>query len=489
MRSAPIPSCSATTPSRCRASGEIAPDGIVISPGPGRPEDGGVSMAVVAELAGEVPILGVCLGHQCIGQVFGARIVAAPELMHGKTSAIFHTGVGVFAEMPNPFEATRYHSLIVERDSIPDVLEVTAETADGIVMGLRHRELPIEGVQFHPESILTTVGPDCSRTSSASLGAAAADYAMPVGPPPVFAGRAGGASWSCPSIRDRFATVMVTVVPGLTATGRRSGSATCTIPSWDWIDGRLADLHRIEARALQRRDGGRLRCRPPRRARGPSDGPLETTRFTLALAGSWAPAAGVVLITSFLGTVGDGCLVIVPHWNPAWPRRLHAVVWSSPLHVGHGVVVDWREDADRASRAERSGPDLGLCMHTMFCWVQVLLNWTLAWSPSDCNSALAAVTDCAHEVGDVHGRALGAGDERHRVALLAPWPPWRGRCGHLGVGGVRGRRCRLHLGLEAVVLQGPLGRGHVLPGHVGHGEGRARALPRCATSPRSCRGR
>jgi anthranilate synthase component 2 len=150
---------------------EVGPDGIVISPGPGRPEDGGVSMAVVEELAGELPILGVCLGHQCIGQVFGARIVAAPELMHGKTSAIFHTGVGVFADMPNPFEATRYHSLIVDRDSIPDVLEVTAETADGIVMGLRHREVPIEGVQFHPESILTSVGPDLLTNFLGSLGA------------------------------------------------------------------------------------------------------------------------------------------------------------------------------------------------------------------------------------------------------------------------------------------------------------------------------
>jgi len=146
-------------------------DGIVISPGPGRPEDGGVSMAVVAELGGELPILGVCLGHQCIGQVFGARIVAAPELMHGKTSPIFHTGVGVLAELPNPFEATRYHSLIVERASIPAALEVTAETVDGIVMGLRHRDLPIEGVQFHPESILTTAGPDLLANFLGSLGA------------------------------------------------------------------------------------------------------------------------------------------------------------------------------------------------------------------------------------------------------------------------------------------------------------------------------
>ena len=149
----------------------IGADGIVISPGPGRPEDGGVSMAVVAELGGESPILGVCLGHQCIGQVFGARVVLAPELMHGKTSPIFHTGVGVFADMPNPFEATRYHSLIVDRDSLPDILEVTAETADGIVMGLRHRDLPIEGVQFHPESILTDVGPDLLANFLRALGA------------------------------------------------------------------------------------------------------------------------------------------------------------------------------------------------------------------------------------------------------------------------------------------------------------------------------
>jgi len=146
-------------------------DGIVISPGPGRPEDGGVSMAVVAELAGELPILGVCLGHQCIGQVYGARIVPAAELMHGKTSAIFHTGVGVFTDMPNPFEATRYHSLIVDRDSLPDVLEVTAETLDGVVMGLRHRELAVEGVQFHPESILTGAGPDLLSNFLGALGA------------------------------------------------------------------------------------------------------------------------------------------------------------------------------------------------------------------------------------------------------------------------------------------------------------------------------
>ncbi len=136
-----------------------APDAVIISPGPGRPENSGISLAVVAELGGEIPLLGVCLGHQCIGQAFGGRIVPAAELMHGKTSAIFHTGTGVFADLPNPFEATRYHSLVVERASLPDVLDVTAETADGVVMGLRHRQLGIEGVQFHPESILTTTGP------------------------------------------------------------------------------------------------------------------------------------------------------------------------------------------------------------------------------------------------------------------------------------------------------------------------------------------
>jgi anthranilate synthase/aminodeoxychorismate synthase-like glutamine amidotransferase len=136
-----------------------APDAVIISPGPGRPENSGVSLDVVTELGGQITMLGVCLGLQCIGQAFGGRVVAAPVLMHGKTSAIFHTGVGVFTDLPNPFEATRYHSLIVERESLPDVLEVTAETADGVIMGLRHRELGIEGVQFHPESILTPTGP------------------------------------------------------------------------------------------------------------------------------------------------------------------------------------------------------------------------------------------------------------------------------------------------------------------------------------------
>jgi anthranilate synthase/aminodeoxychorismate synthase-like glutamine amidotransferase len=146
-----------------------APDAVLISPGPGRPEDGGVSLAVVDELGGQIPLLGVCLGLQCIGQAYGGRVVAAPVLMHGKTSAIFHTGVGVFTDLPNPFEATRYHSLVIDRDSLPDVLEVTAETADGVVMGLRHRQLGVEGVQFHPESILTPTGP---RLLANFLGAA-----------------------------------------------------------------------------------------------------------------------------------------------------------------------------------------------------------------------------------------------------------------------------------------------------------------------------
>jgi anthranilate synthase/aminodeoxychorismate synthase-like glutamine amidotransferase len=135
------------------------PDFVIISPGPGRPENSGVSLAVVSELGGEIPLLGVCLGLQCIGQAAGGQVVAAPVLMHGKTSAIFHTGTGVFAGLPSPFEATRYHSLIVDRPSLPDTLEITAETADGIIMGLRHKETGVEGVQFHPESILTPTGP------------------------------------------------------------------------------------------------------------------------------------------------------------------------------------------------------------------------------------------------------------------------------------------------------------------------------------------
>jgi anthranilate synthase/aminodeoxychorismate synthase-like glutamine amidotransferase len=136
----------------------LEPDAVLISPGPGRPEDAGVSNAVIPRLGGKVPILGVCLGHQCIGQAFGAAVVRAPMVMHGKTSPVSHRGTGVLAGLPNPFEATRYHSLVVDRASLPEALEVTAETPDGVVMALRHRELPIEGVQFHPESILTSGG-------------------------------------------------------------------------------------------------------------------------------------------------------------------------------------------------------------------------------------------------------------------------------------------------------------------------------------------
>ena len=138
----------------------LDPDAVLISPGPGRPEDAGVSNVVIERFAGERPILGVCLGHQCIGQVFGGEIVRAPAVMHGKTSMISHDGAGVLAGLPNPFEATRYHSLVVDRASVPDVLEVTAESEDGTLMALRHRELPVEGVQFHPESVLTHAGKD-----------------------------------------------------------------------------------------------------------------------------------------------------------------------------------------------------------------------------------------------------------------------------------------------------------------------------------------
>jgi anthranilate synthase component 2 len=137
---------------------ELDPDGVLVSPGPGRPEDAGLSNDVILHFAGRRPVFGVCLGHQCIGQVFGGEVVRAPEIMHGKTSQIRHTGAGVFAGLPDPLEATRYHSLVVERASVPDVLEITAETDDGLVMGLRHREHDVEGVQFHPESILTASG-------------------------------------------------------------------------------------------------------------------------------------------------------------------------------------------------------------------------------------------------------------------------------------------------------------------------------------------
>jgi anthranilate synthase component II len=135
------------------------PDGVVISPGPGRPADAGVSNEVVAAVAGRRPLLGVCLGHQCVGAVYGGRVVQAPELVHGKTSRIYHRAEGVLAGLPVPFEATRYHSLVLDRSTLPAALKVTAETADGLVMGLVHREHDVEGVQFHPESVLTGVGP------------------------------------------------------------------------------------------------------------------------------------------------------------------------------------------------------------------------------------------------------------------------------------------------------------------------------------------
>ncbi len=136
----------------------LDPDGVLVSPGPGTPDDAGVSIDVIERFAGHRPVLGVCLGHQCIGQLYGGDVVRAPELMHGKTSVMQHTDRGVFAGLPNPLEATRYHSLIVERSTMPDELDITAETRDGIVMGVRHRELDVEGVQFHPESVLSVAG-------------------------------------------------------------------------------------------------------------------------------------------------------------------------------------------------------------------------------------------------------------------------------------------------------------------------------------------
>jgi len=138
----------------------LEPDAVLVSPGPGRPEDAGISSGLIRRLGGRVPVLGVCLGHQCIGEVFGGRVVPAPSLMHGKTSMVHHRGQGVLAGLPSPFEATRYHSLVVEAESLPAELELTAWTDDGVVMGVRHRELEVEGVQFHPESILTGVGHD-----------------------------------------------------------------------------------------------------------------------------------------------------------------------------------------------------------------------------------------------------------------------------------------------------------------------------------------
>jgi anthranilate synthase component II len=142
----------------------LKPEAVVISPGPGRPEDAGISLELIEQLGKELPILGVCLGHQSIGQVFGGKIIPAPELMHGKTSQVSHNGVGVFQGLENPLTATRYHSLVIERETCPDVLEITAWVEDNTIMGVRHRNYPhIQGVQFHPESVLTSSGKQLLR--------------------------------------------------------------------------------------------------------------------------------------------------------------------------------------------------------------------------------------------------------------------------------------------------------------------------------------
>ena len=142
---------------------KLQPDRIVISPGPCTPKEAGISVEAIQRLAGKIPILGVCLGHRSIGEAFGGEVVRAERLMHGKTSMIRHDGRSIFESLPNPFEATRYHSLIVRRDTLPSCLEISAETAEGEIMGLRHRSLAVEGVQFHPESILTRPGKDILR--------------------------------------------------------------------------------------------------------------------------------------------------------------------------------------------------------------------------------------------------------------------------------------------------------------------------------------
>jgi len=136
----------------------MSPGSIVISPGPGRPENSGIIIQTIQEFSGKIPILGVCLGHQAIGAAFGGEVVGAPSIMHGKTSEVFHDGRTIFEGLPNPFRATRYHSLVVSPQSLPSCLEISAKTEDGVIMGLRHRDMVVEGVQFHPESILTEVG-------------------------------------------------------------------------------------------------------------------------------------------------------------------------------------------------------------------------------------------------------------------------------------------------------------------------------------------
>ena len=139
---------------------DMKPDGVLLSPGPGRPEDAGIICEAITAFAGHTPVFGVCLGHQAIGHVYGGDVVRAPALMHGKTSFITHNNTGVFEGVPSPLEATRYHSLVIERSSLPKQLEITAETNEGLIMGVRHKELDVEGVQFHPESILTSAGHD-----------------------------------------------------------------------------------------------------------------------------------------------------------------------------------------------------------------------------------------------------------------------------------------------------------------------------------------
>jgi anthranilate synthase/aminodeoxychorismate synthase-like glutamine amidotransferase len=141
----------------------MSPDHIVISPGPCTPSEAGLSCQIIEAFGPSTPVLGVCLGHQAIGQTYGGRVLQAPEPMHGKTSLMYHEGQGVFRNLPLPFEANRYHSLIVERSTLPDELEITAETADGLIMGIRHCTYPVEGVQFHPESIMTPIGKDLLR--------------------------------------------------------------------------------------------------------------------------------------------------------------------------------------------------------------------------------------------------------------------------------------------------------------------------------------
>ncbi|MDP3768854.1 MAG: aminodeoxychorismate/anthranilate synthase component II, partial [Dehalococcoidia bacterium] len=141
----------------------LAPERVVLSPGPCTPKEAGISVELVRRLAGRVPILGVCMGHQCISEAFGGVVAGAGEIMHGKSSRIEHDGKGVFRGLPNPFEAIRYHSLAITPESVPDCLEVSARSDSGVIMGVRHRELPVEGVQFHPESIMTSVGKDLLR--------------------------------------------------------------------------------------------------------------------------------------------------------------------------------------------------------------------------------------------------------------------------------------------------------------------------------------